>query len=520
MWKRVQCAARLSILGLAGIGAALAGAGPALGDGLVPVGHHVPRPPLAVEVWTDRPEEAVYYPGEPVAIHFSANDGCYVLVYDIDTEGRVRRLFPAPGDPGYVPGHQMITLPGPGAGFDYIVTGPSGIETIEVVASRIPLESWESAEEPWQGGDDDEEWGPPPREYFEGEDENEDDQDDQDQQDEQGDYDEGEWSEGIWRSPTQARVSGDPYLAIEQMNHRVLPPACTEDDYATDFVTFCVGRRVSYPRYACNDCHGPYPAFDPYLDACSVFRVEVNLGWYYPAPGWHGAPPPRVRPRYVYVRKDRVPDRYRHLKREWSGWDRAGIDHELKPMVKALRKPAQKESRVGYAPKLRQELRREQEVKTRPGKRPSDRAGRRKADELQTERLETQARKLAQLENERRSPRVEKERRAAPGADARRQPPGVEARRQSAWVENERRKAPQVDQRRQSAPVEIERRNPERAEKVRKASPPPRAEEKRAQVESERQKPEAPAKSERGRGHGKEKRDSSSGGNDGARKKR
>lgn len=448
MWKRVQRAARLSIAGLAAIGAALAGAGPVLADGLVPVGHHVPRPPLAVEVWTDREEEAVYYPGEPVAIHFTANDACYVLVYDIDTEGRVRQLFPVPGDPGYVPGHQVVTLPGHGAGFDYLVTGPAGIETIEVVASRVPLESWESAEEPWQGGD--EEWGPPPREYFEGEDEDE--KENEDGGGEQGDY-EDDWTEGIWRSPTQARVSGDPYLAIEQMNHRVLPASCTEDDYATDFVTFCVGRRVSYPRYACNDCHGPYPAFDPYLDACSVFRVEVNLGWYYPAPGWHGAPPPRVRPRYVYVRKDRVPDRYRHLKREWSGRDRAGIDRELKPMVKALRKPAQKETRVGYAPKLRQELRREQEVKTRPGKRPSDRAGRRKADQLQTDRLESQRRKPA-LENER------------------------------------------------------------------KASPAARPEEKRAQVESEQRKPAAPAKSERGGGHGKEKRDQSSGGSDGPRKKR
>jgi hypothetical protein len=176
-----------------------------------------------------------------------------------------------------------------------------------------------------------------------------------------------------------------------------------------------------------------------------------------------------------------VPDRYRHLKREWSGWDRAGIDRELKPMVKALRKPAQKESRVGYAPKLRQEFRREQEVKTRPGKRPSDRAGRRKADQLQTDRLESQRRKPA-LENERRSPRVESERRAAPRAGA--------------------------------------RRKPERVENERKASPAARAEEKLAQVESERQKPAAAAKSERGGGHGKEKRDQSSGGSDGPRKKR
>ena len=508
MQKIVRCGAWLRGAALVWIGAALAGPAPALANGLVPVpvGHHAPRPPLAVEVWTDREEEAVYYPGEAVAIHFSANDGCYVLVYDIDTEGRIRRLFPAPGDPGYVPGHQVVTLPGPGAGFDYIVTGPAGIETIEVVASRVPLESWESAEEPWQG--DDEEWGPPPREYFEGE--------DGDQGGDDHDEYEGEWSEGIWRSPTQARVSGDPYLAIEQMNHRVLPASCSEDDYATDFVTFCVGRRVSYPRYACNDCHGPYPAFDPYLDACSVFQVEVNLGWYYPAPGWHGAPPPRVRPRYVYVRKDRVPDRYRHLKREWSGWDRAGIDRELKPMVKALRKPAQKESRVGYAPKLRQEVRREQQVKTRPGKRPSDRAGRRKADALQTERLETQKRKLAQLENQRRSPQIESGR-AAPRAEARAQPPRVETRRKPPRVENERRKpAPVEAEYRQSAPVENERRKPERAEKEGK---PARAEEKRAQVESDRRKPEAVAKSERGSGHRKEKRDQSSGQDGGPKKK-
>ncbi|HWN81441.1 MAG TPA: DUF4384 domain-containing protein, partial [Candidatus Udaeobacter sp.] len=269
MREILRFGARLGVSALAaGLGVAVAG--PALADGLVPVGHHVPRPPLAVEVWTDRPEEAVYYPGEPVTVHFSTNDDSYVLVYDIDTEGRVRRLFPAPGDPGYIPGHRVVSLPGPGAGFDYLVTGPAGLETIEVVASRLPLESWEEAEEPWEHGD--EEWGPPPREYFEGE-EGEDDYQNQDQDQDPGDYD--DWTEGIWRSPTQARVSGDPYLAIEQMNHRVLPAQCSAEDYATDFVTFSVGRQVSYPRYACNDCHGPYPAFDPYLDACSVFRVEV-----------------------------------------------------------------------------------------------------------------------------------------------------------------------------------------------------------------------------------------------------
>jgi hypothetical protein len=314
-----------------------------MADGLVPVGHH--RPPLRVQVWTDREEEAVYYPGEEVTVHVTTNDGAYVLVYDIDTEGRVRRLFPAPGDPGYVHAHEVVSLPGPHAAFDYLVTGPPGIETIEAVASRLPLLPWEGPE-PWEEedgewqGDEDGHWEEEQyeEEYEEGEESGED----------------GEWDEGIWRSRTEARVSGDPYLAIDRMNHRVLPESCAEDDYATDFVTFCVGRHVSYPRYACNDCHGSYPAFDPYVDACSVFRVEVNVAWFPPPTGVVVVGP--VRPRYVYVRREHVPVRYRHLKGKWSGWDRKQIDRELKPMVKAVRRPSHKaDSKWGQAPPRKRE---------------------------------------------------------------------------------------------------------------------------------------------------------------------
>ncbi len=63
----------------------------------------------------------------------------------------MRQFFPAPGDPGYVHAREVVTLPGHGRRFDYVVTGPPGIETIEVVASRAPLQPWESAiEGPWE----------------------------------------------------------------------------------------------------------------------------------------------------------------------------------------------------------------------------------------------------------------------------------------------------------------------------------------------------------------------------------
>jgi hypothetical protein len=110
--------------------------------GVVPVGHRS-RPPLRVRVWTDRGQDGLYYPGERVQIRFTTNDDAYVCIYDIDTRGQLRVLFPAPGDAGFVHAHEVVSLPGPYADFDYMVTGPPGIETIEAIASRARLAGWE-----------------------------------------------------------------------------------------------------------------------------------------------------------------------------------------------------------------------------------------------------------------------------------------------------------------------------------------------------------------------------------------
>jgi Domain of unknown function (DUF4384) len=330
------------VLGAIGLGAPpVAEAG---GLTVVPSGHG--RPPLRVKAWTDRGSEAIYHPGEPVEIRFTTNDHAYVVVYDIDTEGHVTQLFPAPGDPGYVHAREVITLPGHGAYFDYVVTGPPGIETIEVVASRAPLHPWESAiEGPWE------------EEQYDYDEHHEDDDDydhHDDQYEDDGDYDHdgyedwedqeleggGPWDEGSYRGHgfIGGQVSGDPFVAIGSLNRRLVPVECEARDYDTAYLTFYVEQHVSYPRYSCNDCHGTVHGYDPYVDHCSVFAVDINWGWVYPSHHVHVVHEHVLGPRYVYVRHENVPVRYKHLKRKWSGHDRKSIDRDLKPLLVASHK--------------------------------------------------------------------------------------------------------------------------------------------------------------------------------------
>jgi hypothetical protein len=95
--------------------------------------------PLEVSLWTDR-EGAPYSPGDLLTIYFSANEPCFLAVYNIEQGGGVTRLFPLEDDNGWVRGGQVYQLPPDYADYDFRVTGPAGVETIIVVAStsRLP----------------------------------------------------------------------------------------------------------------------------------------------------------------------------------------------------------------------------------------------------------------------------------------------------------------------------------------------------------------------------------------------
>ncbi len=91
---------------------------------------------LDVEVWTNH-LDGDYHVGDDITIHFRTNRDAFVAIYSIDTRGRVNLLFPSlPGGDNFVYGGATYRLPGPDDDFDLVVTGPEGVENIQVIASR------------------------------------------------------------------------------------------------------------------------------------------------------------------------------------------------------------------------------------------------------------------------------------------------------------------------------------------------------------------------------------------------
>ncbi len=212
-----------------------------------------PRPPLQVSVWTDRGERAVYYPGERIRIYFRATQDAHVVVYDVDTEGRVKLLFPPdPFHGTWITGGRTYVLPPQGVHWDLRISGPAGIEYVVIVASTSPFEWDEYAERLASGG-------------------------------------------------VLETITTDPQLGIERINQLIAPTYEGVPYYVSARTSFYVERRVPYPRYMCYDCHSPWH-WDPYYAICPAFEIVIYSRWddYYYRPPYN---PWGRRPYYWYKRK-------------------------------------------------------------------------------------------------------------------------------------------------------------------------------------------------------------------------
>ena len=245
---------------------------------------------LGVDVWTDRGKDAVYEPGEPVEIKVRAADDAYLIVYDIDSEGYVRVLYPYQGSSGYVAGRHTYRVPPYQSGLQLVVEGPVGQGYIVAVASREPFKAlpWylrpydpQADESGYVGGDEDE--------------------------------DNDVTSDG--------RIMGDPFVAMERIRRTIVEDAQDEDGMGTAYTSYYVHQAVRYPRYLCNDCHRPrywawWDGWDPYYTSCSAFDFRVYWGWSWGPSYWFGTVPyfcyvPRCYPCAPYDRP------YYH---GWNGW--------------------------------------------------------------------------------------------------------------------------------------------------------------------------------------------------------
>jgi len=92
---------------------------------------------LKVELWTDKKEYAV---GDKLQVKVRASQDCHLTLIDVGTSGGVSIIFPNhQAADNAVKAGVTYTIPGPEAGFDFEVGGPSGRELLRAIASREPV---------------------------------------------------------------------------------------------------------------------------------------------------------------------------------------------------------------------------------------------------------------------------------------------------------------------------------------------------------------------------------------------
>jgi hypothetical protein len=253
---------------------------------------------MGVDIWTDRGKDAVYEPNEPVEIKVRASDDAYLLVYDIDSEGYVRVLYPYAGGTGYIEARHTYRVPPYQSGLQLIVQGPVGEGYIVAVTSRQPFNALPGYLRPYD----------PQAEAtgYVGEE----------------DEDDAVTSDG--------RIMGDPFVAMERIRRQVLYDANDESGFATAYTSYYIHQPVRYPRYLCNDCHRPndwawWDGYDPYYTSCSAFDFRVYWGWSWGPRYWFGTVPyfcyvPRCYPCSPYDRPYYSSwNGYRQWNTLWSG---------------------------------------------------------------------------------------------------------------------------------------------------------------------------------------------------------
>ena len=214
-----------------------------------------------VEVWTNRGDDP-YHAGQRASVYLRADGDGFVTLFRVDTDGRVRVLYPRmPWEDNYVRGGRELEIDAGSDGFD--IDDSPGVGYVFAVIAADPFEY-----DPITTGD--------------------------------------HWD---YRVIADGRVRGDPYVALTDLAQRIVPDGYADWDY--DIVPYYVERRYDYPRFLCYDCHSyaSYRYWDPYAYSCVRFRIVVyDDPYYYPYRYYGGrrvvfARPFRPEPRFIF--KDR-----------------------------------------------------------------------------------------------------------------------------------------------------------------------------------------------------------------------
>jgi hypothetical protein len=215
-----------------------------------------------IELWTNKGDAAVYTRGDRVRLYFRLDQDAYVTIFRVDTDGRVRVLFPRdPWEDNFARGGRDLEVDGTALRSEaFMIDDYPGVGYLFAVAAADPFvyDQIESADH---------------------------------------------WD---YRVIADGRVKGDPYVAMTDLAQRIVPDGYADWDY--DVISYNVNQHYDYPRFLCYDCHSyvSYSYWDPYNYSCVRFRVFVyDDPWYYPY-RYYGdsrvvfVRPYRPQPRYIF----------------------------------------------------------------------------------------------------------------------------------------------------------------------------------------------------------------------------
>jgi len=216
--------------------------------------------PPGIRIWTSHGD--TYRRGERVRVYFRTENDAYVTIFRVDTDGRVRILFPQdPNDPNLAHGGETYTVGGLDGQDAFMVDDYPGVGYVFAVASADPF-----IYDPLEAND--------------------------------------HWSMQQVANLTDGRIHGDPYSSLQEMVQHIMPDGYA--DYDTHLLPYYVEQHYQYPRFLCYDCHSyvPYAYWDPYSHFCSRFSLFVYYdpfyfypSYWYPSRYYRGTNVVYVRPR-------------------------------------------------------------------------------------------------------------------------------------------------------------------------------------------------------------------------------
>ena len=216
-----------------------------------------------IEVWTNRGDDP-YASGQAARVSFRTEQDAYVTLFRVDTDGRVRVLYPRePWDDNFARGGRDYEVEQRSTRDAFYVDDYPGVGYVFAVAAADPfVYDAIKSEDHWD-----------------------------------------------YRVIADGRVRGDPYVALTDLAQRIVPDGYVDWDY--DIAPYYVQQHYDYPRFLCYDCHTyvSYPYWSPYDYTCVRFRIVVfDDPYYYPYRYYDGTRvvftrPLRPAPRFIF--KDR-----------------------------------------------------------------------------------------------------------------------------------------------------------------------------------------------------------------------